>query len=85
MVWKNTSKVGFGVKGNIVIAWYCDSKLAGGPEDYKANVGTLCNPFDLGYNKCYAKLALAAHKAKRAAHEAGDSTFQLDVAGSKDL
>jgi hypothetical protein len=26
MVWKNTSKVGFGVKGDTVIAWYCDAK-----------------------------------------------------------
>jgi hypothetical protein len=26
MVWKNTSKVGFGVKGDTVIAWYCDVK-----------------------------------------------------------
>lgn len=26
MVWKNTSKVGFGVKDAYVIAWYCDTK-----------------------------------------------------------
>jgi hypothetical protein len=43
MVWKNTGKVGFGVKGDTVIAWYCSaSGNIGGPEDYKANVGELC-------------------------------------------
>jgi hypothetical protein len=26
MVWKNTSKVGFGVKGDTVIAWYCAAR-----------------------------------------------------------
>lgn len=39
MVWKNTSEVGFGVKGDTVIAWYCKVKgSVGGPEDYKINV-----------------------------------------------
>jgi len=43
MVWKNTSKVGFGVKGDRVIAWYCDARgNQGGAEDYKANIGALC-------------------------------------------
>jgi len=49
MVWKNTSKVGFGVKGDTVIAWYCDARgNQGGPEDYKANVGAVC--IKNGYN-----------------------------------
>ena len=49
MVWKNTSKVGFGVKDSTVIAWYCASKgNVGGAEDYKANVGKPC--IKDGYN-----------------------------------
>jgi hypothetical protein len=49
MVWKNTSKVGFGVKGDTVIAWYCEARgNQGSPEDYKANVGAVC--VTNGYN-----------------------------------
>jgi hypothetical protein len=69
MVWKNTSKVGFGVKGDRVIAWYCDVRgNQGGAEDYKANIGALC--VSNGYNQCYTKLALAAHRVRRGYHEA---------------
>jgi len=60
MVWRNTSKVAFGVKGDIVIAWYCDAKgNVGGAEDYKVNIGALCDKEI--YNSCYADRALKAH------------------------
>jgi len=69
MVWKNTSKVGFGVRGKWVIAFYCLQKgNVGIPADYKANVGEECMKTG-EYNKCYAKLALAAHNKKRGFHE----------------
>ena len=43
MVWKNTSKVGFGVKNDQVVAWYCEAKgNVGTAEDFKANVGEPC-------------------------------------------
>jgi hypothetical protein len=81
MVWKNTAKVGFGVKGDTVIAWYCSTKgNAGGPEDFKVNVGAVC--LQNGYNKCYADLALTAHRTRRAGHEAGTPEIKLDTAGS---
>lgn len=60
MVWRNTSKVAFGVQGDIVIGWYCDAKgNVGGAEDYKVNVGELCDKDT--YNSCYAERALKAH------------------------
>jgi hypothetical protein len=81
MVWKNTSKVGFGVKGAYVIAWYCDSKgNVGGAEDYKANIGTDC--IKDGYNTCYAEIALTSHRLKRKEHNAATTDIQLDKINS---
>jgi hypothetical protein len=84
MVWKNSSKVGFGVKNNMVIAWYCDAKgNVGGADDFKANVGARCDKDT--YNKCYAERALKAHKLKRKYHEAHTPEIKLDIANSKEL
>jgi hypothetical protein len=82
MVWRSTTKVGFGVKGKWVIAWYCE--VAGntnGKTGYEANVGKDCVAD--GYNKCYADKALAAHNLRRGYHES--SPLELDVENSKAL
>jgi hypothetical protein len=85
MVWKNTSKVGFGVRGKWVIAFYCEQKgNVGIPADYKANIGAECMKTG-EYNKCYAKLALAAHNKKRGFHELAKFQLTLDESMSKNL
>lgn len=59
MVWKNTRKVGFGVRGKYVVAWYCDKQgNLGLSTDFQNNVGASC--IVDRYNKCYADRALAA-------------------------
>jgi hypothetical protein len=72
MSWRPTTKVGFGVRGKFVAAWYCE--VAGNPtsattEDYKENVKKDC--LVDGVDKCYLELALAAHNAYRAQHKGG--------------
>lgn len=53
MVWKKTTKVGFGIKGKYVIAWYCEAKgNAGSTTEFKKNVGEKCINADK-INTCY--------------------------------
>jgi hypothetical protein len=49
LLWKSTKSVGFGMKGEKLYAWFCDTKApAGTPTDaskkklFLANVGGLC-------------------------------------------
>jgi len=67
MVWKNTKKVGFGVKGKWVIAWYCDAKPNKG--SFVQNIGDHCM-VSAKYNKCFVKMALTQHNKYRALHGA---------------
>lgn len=84
MVWKNTNKVAFSVKGEMVIAWYCEAKgNVGGGEDFKLNVGARCDKDT--YNSCYLKRALAAHIIKRKWHEADVPEIKADYDGSRAL
>jgi hypothetical protein len=83
MVWKSTTKVGFGVKGKWVIAWYCEAAAStGSPTESVANVGEKCIDSD-GVNTCYADRALLAHNTRRAYHESGK--LEHDAANSKKL
>jgi hypothetical protein len=82
MVWKSTTKVGFGVKGKWVIAWYCDSAAStGSPPESVANVGQKC--IADGVNTCYTTSALLAHNTRRAYHES--DKLAHDAANSKKL
>lgn len=82
MVWKSTTKVGFGFKGKWVIAWYCETEgNTGGAAQFKANVGAKC--VQAGVNTCYTARALAAHNVRRGYHESKPLT--LDVALTKQL
>jgi len=66
IVWKATTKVGFGIKGKYVIAWYCETmgNVAG---KYKENVVQDC--VKDGVDTCYALRALNAHNVKRSRHK----------------
>lgn len=83
MVWKATTKVAFGIKDKVVVAWYCeeaasviDSNLA------KTNIPGNCIDADnAGANKCYNDKALAAHNAKRKTHLSVDLIQDLALAG----
>jgi hypothetical protein len=58
MVWKKTKRVGFGVRGKWVIAWYCESQPASnspGPV-FVRNVGKKCIDQE-GVQTCYNKMA----------------------------
>jgi phage gp16-like protein len=78
MVWKGTAKVGFGIKGKWVIAWYCDKGSTGNNADFKQNVGEKCEKD--GVNTCYNEIALKAHNVKRKEHEAKDLVYDKDMA-----
>lgn len=82
MVWRSTGKVGFGVRGKWVVAWYCEVQgNTGGPSGFRANVGKTC--VVEGINECYTDRALAAHNLRRGYHES--KALTLDKAGSKAL
>jgi hypothetical protein len=68
VVWAGTTKVGFGVKGKWVVAWYCQDKAA--PSETvatKLNIGTQCKKN--GIHSCLNDSALEAHNAKRMIHD----------------
>jgi len=58
MIWNDNDKVGFGVKGKWVVAWFCPGGNT--PEDsqqaFVDNVNDVCL-FE-GYDRCYNKMAL---------------------------
>jgi hypothetical protein len=68
ILWKGTTKVAFGVKGQYVAAWYCE--VAATPRDGAAtllNVGKTCNTE--GYDSCYNDLQTKFVNVKRKHHE----------------
>jgi hypothetical protein len=68
LVWSGTTKVGFGVKGKWVVAWYCADKAT--PADSVAslnNIGRQCKKN--GYHSCLNEAALKAHNGKRMLHD----------------
>jgi hypothetical protein len=81
MMWKATEKVGFGIKGKFVVAWYCPKgNNPDTPKDYKKNVCKkdqckLCLEdkagTKYGYNKCYNDMALKKSNILRANHNVG--------------
>jgi len=79
MVWKGTTKVGFGVKGKFVVAWYCEDKgeVADAAKS-KVNVGKIC--YKHGYNRCYNDLGIAHVNKMRKNHKAKPMTFDEDAA-----
>jgi len=67
VVWASTTKVGFGVRGRWVVAWYCETKAT--PADTTANesnIGRQC-VVDV-INRCLNEDALAAHNKHRMNH-----------------
>jgi hypothetical protein len=79
MVWKSSSKVGFGVFDKYVVAWYCEKagETANAAQS-KLNVGKVC--YKHGYNRCYNDIALTAHNKMRKNHKADPVVFDEDAA-----
>jgi hypothetical protein len=68
-------KVGFGISGGYVYAYYCK----GGNVDDKYDKNVLENCLKDKYNKCYNDKAVKAHNKKRALHFFDDEKNELKV------
>ena len=80
VVWKATTKVGFGVKGKYVVAWYCEDQGATGDEAaYKKNIEESCIQAN-GVNKCFNEQALKANNKKRDDHGTEELTWDEKAA-----
>lgn len=80
VVWKATTKVGFGIKGKYVVAWYCEDQGATGDADaYKKNIEESCIQAN-GVNKCYNDQALKANNKKRDDHGTEELTWDEKAA-----
>lgn len=79
MVWKSSTKVGFGVFDKYVVAWYCEvaAETTNIPKSVM-NVGKVC--YKHGYNECYNKIALDEHNKMRKNHKANPVVFDQDAA-----
>jgi uncharacterized protein YkwD len=81
VVWKATTKVGFGVKGKYVVAWYCEDQGAIGDEAaFKKNIEESCIQKN-GVNKCYNDQALKANNKLRDDH--GTEALSWDEKAAK--
>jgi len=75
LLWKSTKKVGFGIRGAEVVAWFCDAKMpaltignAGSKTAAKANVGKTCIETPELNDSCFSTSALTAINLKRKDH-----------------
>jgi hypothetical protein len=71
LLWSSSQKVGFGIKGRNVVAWYCKKGNTGGSDKvkaYKANVGQKCVAEANGADECFNAAALKAINLKRKDH-----------------
>lgn len=83
MVWRKTTRVGFGVKGKWVVAWYCESQPASNSPaaEFVRNVGAKCVD-SAKVNVCYNELANAAHNERRTKHEASPLVWEGAIAAA---
>jgi len=83
MLWRGAKKVGFGVHGELVVAWYCDAKAeVADAASAVANVGAHCD--SRGYNECYNALALKYANKKRSNHDAAPLKLNVGAARAID-
>ena len=75
LVWLSSEKVGFGIKDEYVVAWFCPAGNEGSAHDYVENVNPVC--IVDGYNRCYNNMALKYHNQMRALREDTDA-LRLD-------
>jgi len=80
MLWKSSTKVGFGIKGKFVLAYYCTvgAKDDAKSKDFKMNICRkdgckLCTEDKAGkaygFNKCFNQLGIDKHNIYRIDHE----------------
>jgi hypothetical protein len=81
LVWKRTQSVGFGIRGNTVVAWYCDAGNTPRTESaFMQNVSKVCvqGTGQNIWNVCYNERALKKHNSYRIIHGTDDTGFELD-------
>jgi len=86
LVWGKTKQVGFGIRGDTVVAWYC----SGGnsprtPSNFKQNVRPVCisGTGDAKWYSCYNKRAVDRHNRYRIIHATDATGFSVDEAAAK--
>jgi len=90
-MWKSSTKVGFGLKGAHVIAWFCPAGNTAPAQSYVDNVSAVClvdgdgkeDGFK-GWNRCYNLMASKFHNEKRALRE-NTEALALDAAIAKKI
>lgn len=87
MVWASTKQVGFGVRGDTVVAWYC-AKGGNTPRtasQFKQNVNPVCisGAGDQKWYSCYNKQAVERHNRYRIVHGTDSTGFEVDEAAAK--
>lgn len=85
LVWKTSTKTGFGIKGNKVVAWVCEAKATdrSTPALFIKNVSANCfSAAPTRYNTCFNTLSLTAANEKRVWHEATKLTTDTGTAAA---
>jgi len=85
-VWAKTEKVGFGIRGDTVVAWYC--KGGNSPRTaswFKQNVNPVCmtGTGDQKWYECYNRRAVDRHNRYRIIHGTDSTGFSVDEAAAK--
>ena len=88
LVWKKTQNVGFGIRGDTVVAWYC--KTAGNSprtvSNFKQNVNNVCVTGEAKKDRwypCYNKRAVERHNRYRIIHGTDATGFTNDEAAAR--
>jgi len=87
MVWASTKHIGFGVRGDTVVAWYC-SKGGNTPRtasQFQQNVNPICitGTGDQRWYSCYNKKATERHNRYRIVHGTESTGFTNDEGAAK--
>jgi len=81
MIWAGSTVAGFGLRGKVVVAWYCKDAAVEDVAAAKKNIGKYCMVD--GRNECFATMQLDAQNEHRAAHAV--DALEEDAAKSKAL
>jgi len=89
-VWAKTESVGFGIRGDTVVAWYCtaNGKAGNSPRtasNFKQNVNPVCitGTGDQRWYQCYNRRAVDRHNRYRIIHGTDSTGFSVDEAAAK--
>ena len=85
-MWAKTESVGFGIRGDTVVAWYC--KGGNSPRtasNFQQNVNPVCitGTGDQKWYECYNRRAVDRHNRYRIIHGTDSTGFSVDEAAAK--